>query len=222
MKRYVTPFILLAMPLFATAPFLIQQAPLMQRMGYEGKIFFYHVPSAMMMFVSAFVCGIASAVFLFKSRDSADHVAEAAGALVIVFGLIVLVTGPIWGAKTWGHWWSWEPRLTLSLLLEMIFVAYWLVRKYGGPGAEKLSAAMALFGMATVPFVYFSVRFQSEAARLHPNTTVVPTLAPEMRPAFWLSVLAFLLLYIVLLTIRTGLSRAHAEIERVYLNLGEE
>jgi heme exporter protein C len=187
-------------------------------MGLMQKIFYYHVPSAMVMFISAFVCGIGSAIFLFRRSEAADRLASAAGELTVVFGLIVLVTGPLWARKAWGVWWDWDARLTSSLLLWMIFAAYLLVRRYGGPGSEKLGAAMALFGMANVPFVYVSVNYWRT---LHPKTTVVPTLAPGMREAFWFCVLAFLLLYLVLLTVRRRLEHQRAEVDRLYLALDE-
>ena len=219
MKRYLSPLLFVAMAMFAIAPVLIVRAPYESTMGLVQKIFYYHVPSAMMMFTSAFVCGIASAVFLFRGRASADHLAAAAGELVVVFGAIVLVTGPLWARKAWGVWWEWDARLTSSLLLWMIFVAYLLVRKYGGPGSEKLGAAMALFGMANVPFVYVSVNVWRT---LHPKTSVIPDLPKPMMGPFWFSVAAFVLLYIALVTIRTSLGRERAELERAYLDLEEE
>ena len=219
MKRYVSPLLFVAMAMFAIAPVLIVGAPYESTMGLVQKIFYYHVPSAMMMFTSAFVCGIASAAFLFRGRSSADHLAAAAGELVVVFGAIVLVTGPLWARKAWGVWWEWDARLTSALLLWMIFVAYLLVRKYGGPGSEKLAAAMALFGMANVPFVYVSVNIWRT---LHPKTSVIPELPKPMMGPFWFSVAAFVLLYIALLTIRTALGRERAELERAYRDLEDE
>ncbi len=219
MKRYVSPLLFGAMVMFAFAPVLINATPYEATMGLVAKILYFHVPSAMVMMISVFICGIASALYLFRRQESADYIAAAAGELAVVFGLIVLVTGPIWARKAWGVWWVWEPRLTLSLLLWMIFVAYLLVRKFGGPGSEKLAAAMALFGMANVPFVYISVNIWRT---LHPKTTVVSTLPPGMRGPFWFCVAAFALLYIALLTIRTSLGREAAELERAYLELDEE
>jgi heme exporter protein C len=219
MKRLLSPLLFVAIAMFAVAPVLIEQAPYEATMGLVQKIFYFHVPSAMVMFVSAFVCGLASAAYLFGNRRSADYLAAAAGELTVVFGLIVLVTGPMWARKAWGVWWEWDARLTSSLLLELIFVAYLLVRKYGGPGSEKLAAAMALFGMANVPFVYVSVNLWRT---MHPKTTVVMTLASGMRLPFWFSVGAFVILYLALVTIRTSLGRARAELERAYLDLEEE
>lgn len=213
MSKLLTPLTFVLAVAFAVAPVMVAMAPYESTMGLIQKIFYFHVPSAMMLFLSAFVCGIASAVFLFGKRPAADRVAAAAGELAVVFGLIVLVTGPIWARKAWGVWWQWDARLTSSLLLWMIFAAYLLVRRFGGPGSEKLGAAMALFGMANVPFVYVSVNYWRT---LHPKTSVVPTLAPEMRLAFWFSVVAFLALYVVLLTVRKRLEDQRARVESLY------
>ena len=218
MAKAYTPLAVLAMLLFAIAPLAVASAPPEQTMGLIQRVFYYHVPSAMMLFLSAFICGISSAVFLFKRSVSADRLAVAAGELAVVFGLIVLVTGPMWARKAWGVWWQWDARLTSSLLLWMMFVAYLLVRRYGGPGSEKLSAAMAIFGMANVPFVYVSVNFWRT---IHPNTNVVMTLAPGMRGPFWLCVASFLLLYMLLLTLRRHLEEQRAAVEQLYLALDE-
>jgi len=216
MKKAYVPMLVVTALMFAVAPVLIARAPFETTMGLIQKIFYFHVPAAMLLFGSAFVCGISSGIFLFRRTPSADRVATAAAELTVLFGLIVLVTGPIWARKAWGVWWQWDARLTSSLLLWMMFVAYLLVRRYGGPGAEKLAGAMAIFGMANVPFVYVSVNYWRT---LHPKTSVVPTLAPEMRGPFWFSVAAFILLYIVLLTARRYLEAQRARVEALHLAL---
>ena len=217
-RRLFVPAVLAAMVMFALAPVFIAWAPRETTMGVVQKIFYYHVPSAMMLFLSAFVCGIASAVFLFGRRAAADRVAVAAAELVVVFGVIVLVTGPLWARKAWGVWWQWEARLTSTLVLWMIFLAYLLLRRYGGPGSDRLSAGLALFGMANVPFVYLSVNWWRT---LHPKTSVVPTLDPAMRGAFWWSVFAFLLLYVALLAARLRVEQQRSRLEAAYLALDE-
>ena len=218
LNRAFVPLLGLALVMFVAAPWFIEAAPYEVTMGLVQKIFYFHVPSWMVMFSSAFVCGIASGVFLFRRARAADHVAVAAAELVVVFGIIGLVTGPIWARKAWGVWWQWDARLTSALVLWMIFVAYVLLRKYGGPGSERLSAGLALFGMANVPFVYLSVNFWRT---LHPKTSVVMTLAPEMRPAFWWCAVAFLLLYLVLLAARVRLEGQRDRLEQLYLALDE-
>ncbi len=225
MNRFYLPAVLLAIVMFAVAPFRLMGAPdILVANATPGvllsyKIFYYHVPSAMAMFVSAFICGIASAVFLFRKRPRADRLAAAAAELVVVFGIIVLVTGPIWARKAWGVWWQWDARLTSTLLLWMIFMAYLLVRRFGGPGSEKLSAAMAVFGMANVPFVYVSVNIWRT---IHPTTQVIPTLAPGMRGVFWFCVASFMLLLGLLIALRSRLEQRRADLEHLYLLADEE
>jgi heme exporter protein C len=225
MNRFYLPAVLLAVAMFAVAPFRVMGAPdILVANATPGvllsyKIFYYHVPSAMVMFVSAFVCGISSAVFLFRKHVGADRLAAAAAELVAVFGVIVLVTGPIWARKAWGVWWQWDARLTSTLLLWMIFMAYLLVRRFGGPGAEKLSAAMAVFGMANVPFVYVSVNIWRT---IHPTTQVIPTLAPGMRGVFWFCVASFMVLFGLLLALRARLEQRRADLEHLYLLADED
>ena len=219
MSRLFLPLTLVAALLFAAAPIVVARAPFEETMGLVQKVFYYHVPSAMLMFVSALICGIASATYLFRRSAAADRLAAAAGELVALFGLIVMMTGPLWARKAWGAWWVWDARLTSSLLLWMIFLAYLLVRRYGGPGSEKLAAGMAIFGMANVPFVYVSVNYWRT---LHPKTSVVMTLAPGMRGAFWFCVAAFLTFYALLLTVRKRLEDQRARIEHLYLSLDEQ
>ena len=170
------------------------------------------------MFVAAIVCGIASAVFLFKGRVIADRIAVASAELAVVFGLIGLVSGPLWARKAWGVWWQWDARLTMALVLWMIFVAYLLLREYGGPGSEKLAAGVALFGMANVPFVYWSVNVWRT---VHPTTNVVPTLVPGMRGALWWSLVGFLLLYALAMMARVRLEEQRAALERIYRELDD-
>ena len=216
MKRLFLPLGVLTIALFGYAPFLIIGAPYESTMGLVQKIFYFHVPSAIAMFLSAFVAGIASAVFLFGRKPAADRVALSAAELTIVFGLVVLVSGPLWARKAWGVWWQWDARLTSTLIMWLVFQAYLLLRRYGGPGSDKLSAAVALFGAALVPFVYWSVNMWRT---LHPTTNVVPSLDPSMRGPFLFCVIAFVCLYALLLALRVSLEGKRARLEEMYLAL---
>jgi len=208
-----------AMALFAAAPFIVMGTPNEATMGLVQKIFYYHVPSAMVMFIAALVCGVSSAAFLFRGRVDADRVAVAAAELTVVFGLIVLVTGPLWARKAWGVWWQWDARLTSTLLMWMIFLAYLLVRRFGGPGSEKLAAAMSVFGMANVPFVYISVNIWRT---IHPTTAVIPKLPGGMKGPFWFCAIAFMIFFGLLFAARVRLERQKAELEQLYLLAGED
>lgn len=215
--RLIAGLLIVGAGMFAVSPFLIDAAPYESTMGLIQKIFYYHVPSAMVMFASAFVCGIASAIYLAKRSPTADRVAIAGAELVVVFGLIVLVTGPLWARKAWGVWWDWgDVRLVTSLVLWLIFVSYTLLRRFAGPGSDVLAAAVGVFGMANVPFVYWSVNVWRT---MHPKTTVVSTLSPEMRLPFYWCLAAFVLLYIAILLVRVRLERSSAALEAVYADL---
>src|SRR5258707_10935717 len=110
------------------------------------KIFYFHVTAWMAMYAAIAVCGVASAVHVFKGSPAADRLAVSSAELAVLFGLMGLVTGPLWGRKAWGVWWQWDAKLTIALLLELIFVSYLIVRKYGGPGAGQVGPARPLFG----------------------------------------------------------------------------
>jgi heme exporter protein C len=211
--------LLLAALMFAAAPWMIMGAPQEATMGLIQKIFYFHVPAAFVMFITAFVSGIAGGVYLFRRSPRAERICAAGGELVVIFGAIVLLTGPIWARKAWGVWWQWDARLTITLVMWLIFVAFLLLRKYGGPGSETLSSAVALFGMANVPFVYWSVNIWRT---VHPDTGVVPGLQPGMREPFWWCVAAYLLLYAALLAARVRLERQRAALDDLHFEMGVE
>jgi heme exporter protein C len=218
MTRLFALLAIVVAAMLAYAPIMIANAPYESTMGLVQKIFYFHAPSGIVMFLSAFVCGIASVVFLFGRRPSADRIALAAAELTVLFGMIVLISGPLWARKAWGVWWDWDARLTSSLILWLIFTAYLLLRRYGGPGSDRLAAGVAVFGMANVPFVYWSVNVWRT---LHPKTTVVPSLQPGMREPFWFCVAALLGLYVLMLIVRSRLEQRRGELDALYLSLEE-
>jgi heme exporter protein C len=202
---------------FLLVPRMIVDAPIEPIMGFVQKIFYFHVPCAIMLFLSTFTCAGGSVAYLFKGSERGDRIAAAAGELGVLFGACTLVTGPLWGRKAWGVWWQWDARLTSSLLLFLILIAYMLARRYGGPGGRKLAAALALFAAVDVPLVYKSVDIWRT---VHPTTSVVPKLDPRMRPAFWCAFALITLVWGTLLALRTRLEAARAEV--VALRLAAE
>ena len=147
MSKIFGGLLVISAVMFAGAPILIAGAPYESTMGLVQKIFYFHVPSWIVMFLAVFICGFSSAIYLFKERPAADRLAVASAELAVLFGLMGLMTGPLWAIKAWGVWWQWDARLTMALILELIFIAYILLRTYGGPGSEKLAAGLALFGI---------------------------------------------------------------------------
>jgi len=216
MPAWFTPATALCGLMFAMSPFLIANAPYESTMGLVQKIFYVHLPSAWMFLIAAIVCGVASIRFLFRGDARHDRLAWAAAELVVLFGIVTLVTGPLWARKAWGVWWQWDVRLTASLIGWMVSVAYLLLRKYGGPGSDKLAAGLALFGMANVPFIYISVNYWRT---IHPTTSVVPTLPTSFGLPLWFSTVMFLLLFVLLLRARVRLEEQRAELDELYLSV---
>ena len=216
MPKWFVPAAVVCGLMFAVAPVLIANAPYESTMGLVQKIFYVHLPSAWMFLLGAIVCGVASVRFLFRGGPRHDRLAWAAAELVVVFGLITLVTGPLWARKAWGVWWQLDVRLTSSLMGWMVAVAYLLLRKYGGPGSEKLAAGLALFGMANVPFIYISVNYWRT---IHPTTSVVPTLPTSFGLPLWFSAVSFFLLFLLLLRVRVRLEEQRAGLDALYLSM---
>lgn len=214
MRKAFVPLLALAAAMFAFAPIYIANAPFEASMGLVSKIFYFHVPSWFAMFAAIFISGISSAVYLFKGRAWADRLGVAGAEVAVLFGSMGLVTGPLWGRKSWGVWWPWDARVTIALLLELTFIAYLLVRKFGGPGSEKLAAALSIFGMFNVPFLYMSVNIWRT---IHPKTSVVPSLPSGMPGPFWFSVAAYILLMALLIQMRTQLEERRAALDALYL-----
>jgi heme exporter protein C len=225
MPKWFMPAASLCGVMFAISPFVIANADFESTMGLVQKIFYYHMPSAWMFLVSAIVCGVASIRYLATGDSRHDRTARAAAELTVLFGLLTLVTGPLWAARAWGRepdgtprWWVWDARTTSSLVSWMIACSYLILRKYGGPGSEKLAAGLALFGMANVPFIYISVNYWRT---IHPPTSIVPTLPFSMGFPLWFCVTTFTLLFVLLLKLRVRVEEQQARVDALYLALDD-
>src|SRR5262245_57833995 len=135
-NRYFVPLLAVVAVMFGVAPYLVSQTPYESTMGMIQKVFYYHATVGMVMMVAAVVCGVASIRYLMTRDKRHDHTAVAAAELTLVLGAIVLVTGPLWARKAWGVYWDWDVRLTSTLVVFMIFAAYLLLRRFGGPGSD--------------------------------------------------------------------------------------
>lgn len=220
MRKLFVPLVVVTAAMFTYAPFMINNAPYQSTMLLIQKVFYFHVPSWVALSCALTVCGVASAIYLFKGSPQADRYAVAGAELTALFGLFGLLSGMLWARKAWGIWWEWDARLTMAFMLELIFVGYLLVRKFGGPGSEKLAAGMGIFGAATAPFIYKSVDWWRT---IHPKTSVVMTLdspdnSPPMFHVLMFCMVAFVLLFFVLLTLRVGLEDQRAALDQLYLS----
>ena len=135
-------------------------APTERTMGDVQRIFYYHVPSAWTAFILFFVNFAASLVYLINRKQAADIVALVSAEVGVVFCTVVLITGPIWARPVWGIWWTWDVRLTSTLVLWLIYVSYLFLRRFSSGGqTPALAAALAVLGALCVPFVYLSIWF---------------------------------------------------------------
>ncbi len=135
-------------------------APTDQMQGDIYRIIYYHVPSGWTAFVFFLTNFVASIVYLIGRNPKADAVAVSAAEIGVVFCTVVLVTGPLWARPVWGIWWTWDMRLTSTLVLWLIYVSYLVLRRFSSGGQTPvLAAALAIFGALDVPLVYFSIWF---------------------------------------------------------------
>jgi heme exporter protein C len=176
------------------------------------KIFYFHVPSAYSMYIGVAACLVGSIGYLWQRGDGWDALAQAGAELATLFGFVVLITGPIWARKAWGHYWVWDPRLTTMLLATLIFVAYLSLRSGGAGEAEKkFSAALAIMGAAIIPVIHYSVQLWRGQ---HP--TVISRggggLHPDMGKTLGVAFVSFTGRSAALLAMRTTMLRAEAKL----------
>jgi heme exporter protein C len=159
MKRAFPIFALLTAILLTYALYeALVAAPTEQTMGNVQRIFYYHVPSAWTAFLLFTINFVASVWYLIRRSPHADVVALVTAEVGVVFCTVVLVTGPLWARPVWGIWWTWDVRLTSTLVLWLIYISYLMLRRLSTSGQTPvLAAALAIFGALDVPLVYFSI-----------------------------------------------------------------
>jgi heme exporter protein C len=197
-------------------------APIELQMGIVQQIFYFHVPSAYSMYVALSLCVVGSAVYLWKRSEAWEAVAVAGAEVGVMFCLIVIVTGPIWAYRAWGTLWTWDPRLTTTLLVMMIYVAYLLLRNLGttGEAEQRFAAGLGLIGGFLMPIVHYSV----ELWRGQHPTVITRTgggLHPEMRTALLLGFAAFTALTALLVWVRARLERERQRLVGLELTAAE-
>ena len=186
--------------------FVFEYAPIEARMGVIQKIFYFHVASAWLSYVGYLMAFIGSIVYLYGKGDKADLVAQTGAEIGVLFGLIVVITGPLWARPVWGVWWRWDPRLTTMALTVLVFGAYVVLRSYGGggEGVRRFAAVLAVFGAPNIYFVHFAVK---KWRGVHPDVVKGGGLASEMWTAMWFTVAALGLVFWMLAHIRYRANR---------------
>ncbi|MEX2466988.1 MAG: cytochrome c biogenesis protein CcsA [Gemmatimonadota bacterium] len=184
--------------------------------GISQRIFYVHVPAAWTCFLAFGLCALTSGMYLWLRDERLDRAALAAAEGGMVFATIMLLTGPLWGKIAWGAYWTWEPRLTLTLLLWFIFLGYFMVRSSSEnpEKGKRFAAVVAIVGALDIPFIHLSVLwFRS----LHPQPVVVkpegPTLPGDMLTVLMTSLAVFTLLFFGLYLLRYSLEGLRAGLD---------
>ena len=161
MKKLVMISVPLTLVLLGVSSYLaLAVAPTEATMGDVQRIFYYHVPSGWVAGFCFTINFLASIWYLWKRTPASDAMAAASAEVGVVFGTVLLITGPLWARPVWGIWWTWDARLTTTLILWLIYVSYLVLRRFAAGGqTQVLAAAFAIFGFADVPIVYFSIRW---------------------------------------------------------------
>src|SRR6266705_1701273 len=190
-------------------------APTEQTMGNVQRIFYYHVPSAWTAFLLFLINFVASVTYLVRRNAKADILALTSAEVGVVFCTVVLVTGPIWARPVWGIWWTWDLRLTLTLVLWLIYVSYLMLRRFSTSGQTPvLAAVLAVFGALDMPLVYFSIwYFRTQ----HPSPVIGGggSIDPVMLRVWMINWAAFLCFAFLICWSRYRLERLQREVEEM-------
>ncbi len=217
-KHMILP-ILLFVSMLVCLYMIVDYAPVEREQGVVQKIFYFHVPSAWISFFAFFMVFLYSFRYLTTHDRKYDIRAQAAAELGVLFCTIVLVTGPIWAKPIWGIWWTWDARLTLTLVLWLIYVAYMMLRHYVESSEKRatLSAIVGIIGFIDVPLVYFAIRWWRTQ---HPSPVIMggegSGMPPEMRITLFVCTFVFTLLFFYLFGRRVAIEEMKEDLDELH------
>jgi heme exporter protein C len=191
-------------------------APTERTMGHVQRIFYFHVPSAWLAFLAFLLVFIFSIAYLARGSRKWDIYASCSAEVGIVFCSLVLITGPLWARPVWGIWWTWDLRLTLTLVLWLIYVGYLMLRRYVVEPEKRarFSAVLGIIGFLDVPLVYVAIRWWRTQ---HPSPVMGGGEGSGLAASMWTTLLvclgAFMLLFFTLLRKRVRLERLRDELD---------
>jgi heme exporter protein C len=205
--KWLLPFGAFAVVFFiaAQAIALSQSAP-DRDMGHLQKIMYVHVPSAWISMIAFGTVFVASLLFLWKRQEKHDMIAASAAEVGLVLTGLTLAQGSIWGRPTWGIWWTWDPRLTTTAILFLIYAGYLALRAFTEDDDRRArwSAAVGILGFLNVPIVYMSVRWWRT---IHQVQSTPDTVDPMYKLGLRLNAFAFLFLFVFLVALRYYIAR---------------
>ena len=198
--------------------------PTEANLGVSQRIFYFHVPIAILALSSIIVVAIASIIHLITRDQRSDDLAYSAAELGAVLATLAIVTGAIWAKPVWGVWWTWDPKLTLTLLLWFIYAGYLMLRAYGPKGSQgaRYGAVIALMGAVNAPIIYYATELWQTA---HPALLVGPaaesgSLDSDMALGLLVSTITFVVLAAYVLLERYSLRRSETDIDAIYQYVG--
>jgi heme exporter protein C len=202
------------------------QAPRDALQGDVQRIMYLHLPSILTAYLSFFLVFIGSCLYLWKREKRDDNLAHSAAELGVLFTALTIIEGSIWGKPTWGVWWTWDARLTLTAILLLIYSGYLMLRSLiDDEDRAALSAAiLGIIGFLDIPLIHMSVYWwrtlHQPPSILRPDKLPWENVHPAMLTALAINFVGFLLLYFYLLSLRLHLGEVRSEIKTRRLNQG--
>jgi heme exporter protein C len=209
--------------IFGTWLFAVARAPLDSMQGVIQKILYVHPPLAFAAYLGFALTAIGGALFLWRGDESWDRLARSSAEVGVLFCTLMIITGPIWAKGTWGRWWSWDLRLTITLLLWFVYLAYLLLRSFteGSERAARFAAVYGIAGLLVIPLNYFAV--QLGGGSIHPNNLGRGSLGDGMGLPFALGATVCLVAFVHLLTRRVEIEGLRGRLaERLLAPRGAE
>jgi heme exporter protein C len=196
--------------------FFVWRAPIDSMQGPIQKILYVHVPCAVAAYLGFALTAGAGALYLWRREERFDRFSAASAEVGVFFCTLVLLTGPIWAKGTWGRWWTWDLRLTLTLLLYLVYVSYLLLRSFteGSERAARFAAVYAIAGLAVIPLNYFAIDLAG-GRTVHPENLGRGSLGAGMGAPFALGMLTAVAAFAYLLVRRLEVGALRAELDRL-------
>jgi heme exporter protein C len=181
--------------------------------GDVQRLMYVHVPAAWLAFLAFFIVFLMSVLYLIQRDLKWDRVAHASAEIGVVFTVLTLALGSMWGKPTWGVWWTWDPRLTTTAIMLAIYVGYLAIRSFADDPDKRArwAAIVGIIGFANVPIVYLSVIWWRT---LHQPPSSPRSVSPEILWTLLFNVFAFTLVYVYLMMRRIRLAKVEGELEQ--------
>ncbi len=201
-------------------------APTERIMGAVQKVFYFHVAAGWVGMVSFFVAAVVGVIYLIKKTPNMDLIGIAAVEIGIIFTLINIVTGAIWARPIWNAWWTWDPRLTTATIMELVYVAYLMLRQ-GIDDPERrarFGAVYAIIGFLSVPLTFFSIRIFRTIHPVviggsDPSAVGAFDMTPKMFQTLMFSIVVFSILFVDLIWHRVRLGKFQNYLEELKIKL---